>query len=142
MRRRVTQGPGLAELPGGRLRAGESWRYQPAIDQTVGWVSVSTGRLRVPGSVDAGELVIFEPSIDAIDFYADADTEFVLGSAAPHGDDLVLGQSSVHSSPAMLRAGEQRQGDPAPVTERRPTLRLRAAPATRTNHTNTRRSVP
>jgi redox-sensitive bicupin YhaK (pirin superfamily) len=91
-----------------RLRGGESWRYQPAIDQTVGWVSVSTGRIRVPESVDAGELVIFEPSIDAIDFHADVDAEFVLGSAAPHGDDLVLGQYSVHSSPAMLRAGEQR----------------------------------
>jgi redox-sensitive bicupin YhaK (pirin superfamily) len=91
-----------------RLRAGESWRYQPAIDQTVGWISVSTGRIRVAESVDAGELVIFEPSTDAIDFHADADTEFVLGSAAPHGDDLVLGRYSVHSSPAMLRAGEQR----------------------------------
>jgi redox-sensitive bicupin YhaK (pirin superfamily) len=91
-----------------RLRAGESWRYQPAIDQTVGWVALSTGRIRVPESVDAGELVIFEPSTDAIDFDADADTEFVLGSAAPHGEDLVLGQYSVHSSPAMLRAGEQR----------------------------------
>ena len=91
-----------------RLRAGESWRYQPAIDQTVGWVALSTGRIRVPESVDAGELVIFEPSTDAIDFHADVDAEFVLGSAAPHGDDLVLGQYSVHSSPAMLRAGEQR----------------------------------
>ncbi|HYN09764.1 MAG TPA: pirin family protein [Vicinamibacterales bacterium] len=91
-----------------RLRAGESWRYQPAIDQTVGWVALSTGRIRVPESVEAGELVIFEPSTDAIDFHADADAEFVLGSAAPHGDDLVLGHYSVHSSPAMLRAGEQR----------------------------------
>jgi hypothetical protein len=45
---------------------------------------------------------------DAIDFHADADTEFVLGSAAPHAHDLVLGQHSVHSSSAMLRAGEQR----------------------------------
>ena len=91
-----------------RLRAGEFWRYQPAIDHTVGWVALSTGRLFVPERVEAGELAIFESSADAIDFRADADTEFVLGSAAPHTHDLVLGQYSVHSSPAMLRAGEQR----------------------------------
>jgi len=91
-----------------RLRAGEFWRYQPAIDHTVGWVALSTGRLLVPERVEAGELAIFESSADAIDFHADADTEFVLGSAAPHAHDLVLGQYSVHSSPAMLRAGEQR----------------------------------
>ena len=74
----------------------------------VGWVALSTGRLLVPERVEAGELAIFESSADAIDFHADADTEFVLGSAAPHAHDLVLGQYSVHSSPAMLRAGEQR----------------------------------
>ena len=90
-----------------RLRAGESWRYQPAFDHTVGWVSPSRGRLRVPETVEAGELAIFEPSNDAIDFHAEADTEFVLGSAAPHAHDLVLGQYSVHSSLAMLRAGAQ-----------------------------------
>jgi redox-sensitive bicupin YhaK (pirin superfamily) len=91
-----------------RLRAGQSWRYQPAIDHTVGWVSPSTGRIRVPESVEAGELAIFEPSTDAIDFHADVDTEFVLGSAASHSHDLVLGRYSVHSSPATLRAAEQR----------------------------------
>ena len=91
-----------------RLRGGESWRYQPAIDHTVGWVSVSTGRVRVPESVEAGELAIFEPSHDAIDFHAETDTEFVLGSAAPHAHDLVLGRYSVHTSPATLRAGERR----------------------------------
>jgi redox-sensitive bicupin YhaK (pirin superfamily) len=91
-----------------RLRAGESWRYQPAVDHSVGWVSLSTGRLRVPESVDAGELAIFEPSTEPIDFHADADSEFVLGSAAPHPHDLVLGSYSVHTSAAALRAGEQR----------------------------------
>jgi redox-sensitive bicupin YhaK (pirin superfamily) len=90
------------------LRSGESWRYQPAIDHTIGWVSPSTGRLRVPETVEAGELAIFEPSHDAIDFHAETDTEFVLGSAAPHAHDLVLGPYSVHTSSATLRAGERR----------------------------------
>jgi redox-sensitive bicupin YhaK (pirin superfamily) len=103
-----------------RLRAGESWRYQPAPGHTVGWVAAGTGRLRVPGvpedpedlgnadTVEAGELAIFEPSPDAFDFLADADTEFVLGSAAPHAHDLVLGRYSVHTSSAALRAAERR----------------------------------
>jgi redox-sensitive bicupin YhaK (pirin superfamily) len=91
-----------------RLRAGESWRYQPGVDHTVAWVSPGTGRLRVPERVEAGELAIFEPSNDAIDFHADADTEFVLGSAAPHAHDLVLGPYSVHTSSATLRAAERR----------------------------------
>jgi redox-sensitive bicupin YhaK (pirin superfamily) len=91
-----------------RLRAGEAWRYQPAADHTVGWVSLSTGRLRVPERVEAGELAVFEPSTDAIDFHADTDSEFVLGSAPPHTHNLVLGAYSVHTSASALRAGEQR----------------------------------
>jgi hypothetical protein len=88
-----------------RLRAGESWRYQPAVDHTVGWVSPGTGRLRVPETVEAGELAIFEPSNGAIDFHAEADTEFVLGSAAPHAHDLVLGPYAVPGSERGLRSG-------------------------------------
>ena len=56
----------------------------------------------------AGELAIFEPSNEAIDIYADADAEFILGSAVRHPHDLVLGRYSVHTSAAALRAGEQR----------------------------------
>jgi hypothetical protein len=58
--------------------------------------------------VETGELVAFEPSNAAIDFYALEDAEFVLGSAAPHPHDLVLGYYSVHTSPASLQAGERR----------------------------------
>jgi redox-sensitive bicupin YhaK (pirin superfamily) len=100
--------PGSLNYLAVRLRAGESWRYQPAIDHTVGWVAVSTGRLIVPEQVEAGELAIFEPSNEAIDFKAEVDTEFVVGSAAPHAHNLVLGHYSVHTSPATLRAGERR----------------------------------
>ena len=90
------------------LKAGESWRYQPPADHTVGWVALSTGRLTVPESVQAGELAVFEPSNEAIDFHAEADTEFVLGSAVAHPYELALGYYSVHTSPASLHAGEQR----------------------------------
>jgi redox-sensitive bicupin YhaK (pirin superfamily) len=91
-----------------RLKGGESWSYQPPSDHTVCWVALSRGSLAVPERVEAGELVVFEPSNEAIDFSAEADTEFVLGSAASHPYELALGNYSVHTSPASLQAGERR----------------------------------
>lgn len=91
-----------------RLPAGKSWRYQPASDHTICWVATSTGRLLVPERVKAAELAIFEPSNQAIDFSAETDAELVVGSAAPHAHDLVLGRYSVHTSAATLQAAEQR----------------------------------
>jgi redox-sensitive bicupin YhaK (pirin superfamily) len=90
-----------------RLKAGESWRYEPPADHTICWIALGTGSLAVPERVQAGELAAFEASNEAIDFHAEAATEFVLGSAAGHPHDLVLGRYSVHTSPASLRAGEQ-----------------------------------
>ena len=91
-----------------RLKAGESWRYEPPADHTICWVALASGRLAVPEPAEAGELVAFETSNEAIDFRAEADTEFVLGSAVNHPYDLALGYYSVHTSPASLHAGEQR----------------------------------
>jgi redox-sensitive bicupin YhaK (pirin superfamily) len=90
-----------------RLKAGESWRYEPPVGHSVAWIALATGSLAVPEQVQAGELVAFEPSNQAIDFHAEADSEFVLGSAAPHPHGLALGYYSVHTSPASLQAGEQ-----------------------------------
>ena len=90
-----------------RLKAGESWRYQPPTDHDVCWIALGSGSLSVPEPVEAGEMVAFEPSNQAIDFHAATDTEFVLGSAASHPHDLVLGYYSVHTSPASLQAGER-----------------------------------
>jgi redox-sensitive bicupin YhaK (pirin superfamily) len=91
-----------------RLKAGESWRYEPPADHPVCWIALSTGSVAVPEPVRAGELAVFEPSNKAIDFHAETDTEFVLGSAVRHPHELVLGNYSVHTSPASLRAAEQR----------------------------------
>jgi redox-sensitive bicupin YhaK (pirin superfamily) len=91
-----------------RLKAGETWRYQPPADHLICWIALSTGSLVVPERVQAGELAIFAHSNEAIDFHAAAETEFVLGSAAPHPHELVLGTYSVHTSPASLHAGERR----------------------------------
>ena len=91
-----------------RLKAGESWRYQPPADHSVAWIALGKGQLVTPERVATGELAVFEPSDAAIDFQAIEDTEFVLGSAVAHPHDLVLGYYSVHTSPASLEAGERR----------------------------------
>lgn len=89
------------------LKAGEFWRYEPPADHTVCWVALSTGSLGVPERVRAGELAAFGPSNEVMDFHAEADTEFVLGSATSHPYELALGNYSVHTSLASLQAGEQ-----------------------------------
>src|ERR1700680_4431103 len=89
-----------------RLKAGERWRYEPPTGHTVLWVAIASGILSAPDELRHGELAAFEPSSEAVEFKALSDTEFVLGSAAPHEHDLVLGYYSVHTSPDALRDGE------------------------------------
>jgi redox-sensitive bicupin YhaK (pirin superfamily) len=89
-----------------RLTAGERWRYEPPTDHTVLWAAVVSGVVSAPDELRHGDLVAFERSSDAVEFKALTDTEFVLGSAAPHEHDLVLGQYSVHTSPDALRDAE------------------------------------
>lgn len=91
-----------------RLKAGERWRYQPPAGHTVLWVAVGAGAVAVPDDLRQGDLAAFEPSNDAIEFEARSDAEFVVGSAAPHDHDLVLGHYSVHTSADALRQGEAR----------------------------------
>jgi redox-sensitive bicupin YhaK (pirin superfamily) len=89
-----------------QLAAGERWIYQPPLGHEVAWLAVSDGELRTPKPVSAGELVVFEESNDALVIQAEAASRFVLGSAAKHPHDLVLGHYSVHTTPAALAAGE------------------------------------
>jgi len=89
-----------------RLKDGEHWRYTPPVDHTVAWVAVSAGRLDAGGLVGTGALAVFDESGEAIDFVADGDTAFVLGSAVKHPHELVLGHYSVHTSEAALAQGE------------------------------------
>jgi redox-sensitive bicupin YhaK (pirin superfamily) len=88
------------------LKAGERWTYHPAAGHTVAWVAVQDGALRTPARIPSGELAIFAPSEASIDFTAEGDTTFVLGSAAKHPYELVLGDYSVHTSEEALRRGE------------------------------------
>jgi len=86
-----------------RLRAGESWRYEPPTSHTVLWAAIASGTVSVPDELGPGDLAAFEPSSKAVEFEARTDTEFVLGSAVPHKHDLILGSHSVHTTSAALR---------------------------------------
>jgi len=89
-----------------RLKAGERWRYEPPAGHTVLWTAIASGIVSVPGELKHGDLAAFESSGEAVEFAALTDAEFVLGSAMPHEHDLVLGQYSVHTTPAALREAE------------------------------------
>lgn len=88
------------------LAQGERWRYTPPAGHTVAWVAVASGRLLASESIATGELVSFAPSEAGIDFVAQTDTRFVLGSAVPHPHPLVMGTYSVHTSADALARGE------------------------------------
>jgi redox-sensitive bicupin YhaK (pirin superfamily) len=89
-----------------QLAAGERWIYQPPSDHEVAWLAVSQGTLRTPELIASGELAVFEESNGALVIQADGPSRFVLGSAAKHPHDLVLGHYSVHTTQAALLAGE------------------------------------
>lgn len=88
------------------LKDGERWSYQPPQGHEVAWVAVQDGELRTHSRIPGGQIAIFEPSEESIDFVAEGNTTFVLGSAARHSHDLVLGNYSVHTSVEALRRGE------------------------------------
>jgi hypothetical protein len=91
-----------------RLQEGERWRYQPPTGHTVLWVAVGAGAVTVPDELQHGDLAAFEPSDEAVEFEAQSNAEFMVGSAVPHDHDLVLGYYSVHTSADALREGEAR----------------------------------
>jgi redox-sensitive bicupin YhaK (pirin superfamily) len=88
------------------LAQGERWRYTPPAGHTVAWVAVASGRLLASEPIVKGELVSFASSETDIDFIADTNTRFVLGSAVPHPHRLVMGAYSVHTSADALARGE------------------------------------
>jgi redox-sensitive bicupin YhaK (pirin superfamily) len=91
-----------------RLASGERWRYVPPAGHEVLWIAVGKGAVTTPDRVRHGELAIFAPGEAAVEFVAEGETEFMLGSAVPHPHDLVLGYYSVHTSAEALASGEQR----------------------------------
>ena len=89
------------------LRAGERWEYYPPAGHEVLWIAVSKGKVCVPERIRHGAIAIFEPGHGSVEFVAEAETEFMLGSAVPHPHDLITGRYSVHTSAEALGDGER-----------------------------------
>jgi redox-sensitive bicupin YhaK (pirin superfamily) len=105
--RSVVEAPSEMTYLSVTLAQGERWHYTPPAGHTVAWTAVASGRLLASEPIDAGELVSFAPSETDIDFVAETDTRFVLGSAVPHPHPLVMmGTYSVHTSAEALARGE------------------------------------
>src|SRR3989454_5746198 len=51
--------PSLINYLAVRLKAGETWRYEPPPDHTILWIALAAGRLTVPESAEAGRLMAF-----------------------------------------------------------------------------------
>ena len=78
-------------------RPGTTWPGS-AVDQGTLLACVARSR--------TGEVADLRATDDAIDFVAEGETRFVLGSAAKHPHDLALGSYSVHTSAEALLRGE------------------------------------
>ena len=89
-----------------RLRAGESWTFEPPRGHTVAWAHGCSGHLLVAGTNLTKELVAFSESEDPIEFVAEGDAEFIVASAIKHPFPLVAGYYSVHTSEEALMKGE------------------------------------
>ena len=88
------------------LTAGERWTYRPPQGHSVLWIAVGKGAVTAQQAVERGEIVVFDSGREAVEFAAQTDAEFVLGSAVPHDHELVLGYYSVHTSTEALQQGE------------------------------------
>ena len=90
-----------------KLERRRALAYQPPRGHDVAWVAVAEGALRrrQRESTRARSRSSSHRKT-AIDFVAEGDTRFVLGSAAPHPHELVLGNYSVHTSAEALQRGE------------------------------------
>ena len=86
----VTHAPEAEAVAPGSKRGREPWNGAS--------VKSSIARVDTPGAtsstIPSGEIAVFEPSEASIGFVAEGKTGFVLGSAAKHPHELVLGNYS------------------------------------------------
>jgi redox-sensitive bicupin YhaK (pirin superfamily) len=98
--------PGSATYLYVELKKGQEWAYTPTPGHTVAWAYPAEGAVRSGGVVLDKTLAVFDDSDAPIQFFAESDTGFVIGSAARHPHPLVLGYYSVHTSEDALEKGE------------------------------------
>ena len=91
-----------------QLRGGERWAYTMPSGHDLSWIFAQKGQLQVAGLSLEREAAIFADHAREIEFCAQGDCAFLLGSAARHPYPLVLGSHSVHTARDALQRGTQR----------------------------------
>ena len=97
-----------ANLSWVELAAEENWDYAPPEGHQVAWCFAQRGVVEVGGEQLDRELAVFAEGLGKLHFQAQAGCAFLLGSAAKHPHDLVLGSHSVHTSERALNTGVRR----------------------------------
>ena len=87
------------------IKGGDTWIYQPPQSHETLWLQQYQGETE---EFSQGEVVVFEPSNEAITLHANEDVKLVLGSAAKYEHDLIMGQYSVHTNQHALYNSEKR----------------------------------
>ena len=90
------------------LAAEENWDYTPPEGHQIAWCFAQRGVVEIGGEQFDRELAIFAESSGKLHFRAKAGCAFLLGTAAKHPHDLVLGSHSVHTSERALNSGVRR----------------------------------
>ena len=91
---------------GVHLKAGERWHFDPPAGHTVAWVAVGEGGLSAPAKLTTGDLAVFDEHGGPVEFVAQTDAAFVLGSGVLHPHELAMGPYSVHTNEKALHIGQ------------------------------------
>lgn len=90
------------------LRPDQKWKYHPPETHDILWLVVYEGKLNGNLGASVGELIVYEDSDDPVEFSSEHSARFLLGSAKKFEHDLVLGQSSIHTSAANLESSQKK----------------------------------
>lgn len=109
----ATQSP--VQVPSGisyllvTLGAGEPWTHRPPDGHATAWMAVGSGQLKCGSIAGPGDLVIFERRDGPIELESIGrePAVFVIGTAAPHPYELVMGAYSIHTNEASLLVAER-----------------------------------
>ncbi|WP_331352777.1 pirin family protein [Cellvibrio sp. UBA7671] len=88
------------------LKTQQYWSYELPLNHQFAWVTVVSGLVTTStGKTLPSGVSIFNRPTAKIDFHAQADSILVLGSSLEFGHDLILQNTSVHTSTEALQLG-------------------------------------
>ena len=87
------------------LNAGQRWSYEFPLNHQSAWVATVNGRLRTTSGNLENNFTLFNKPTEKIEFHAQTDAIFVLGSSPDFDYDLIFQNGSVHTSSEALHEG-------------------------------------